>query len=427
MTYHNAQKFILNSPDTTKEAVAGERIRKLWSILGNPQRNIKYLRLTGSNGKTVSAEMLISSYKGTEHKLGCLTTTLRNDLRDNILIDGEPISFDAMAEYVERIYRTVNDINKDISSTSDTTDASVIPLPFILTKQEILLTVALMAFRESECKLCIIESDHKHADPTVFLPHPFAVAICGTIPSDSKNEIQMIRSYICHGIEEIISAPQDQVAYKVISDTCAAVNCRLTIPTKSELEIKKMTLSGSEFSYKGMDLKLGLCGKFQISNAIFVLEIINRLVQKGFTLSKEQIYEGLKNTKIPAKFEILSIMPTIIADSTHSDVAISTVCESMSEFKSVIGSKIRLCLPDGDIIDKYLSVLKKQNYSVSRVIVSGISSSDTNDNTFVYCKNTKELVKRILENLEKDEILLISGSSAFTLDVRYELLSKLGF
>ena len=54
MTYLNAQKYILNSPDEVRSDIAGKNLRKLWAELGNPQKNIKYIRLAGSNGKTVS-------------------------------------------------------------------------------------------------------------------------------------------------------------------------------------------------------------------------------------------------------------------------------------------------------------------------------------------------------------------------------------
>ncbi len=420
MTYHNAQKYITNSPDELQSTEQEENLRKLWSALGNPQRNIKYLRLAGSNGKTVCAEMLMSVYKDSDITVGCLTTTIRSDLRNNILINGSPLSYTMMSEYVEKVYRVAYNLNKDHEKSSSCC--------FVLTKQDILLTAALLAFKANDCKLCIIESDHKHADPTVFLPPPFAVAICGAIPCNSREDIHMIRSYICHGIQEIVSAPQDQDAYKIISDTCAAVNCRLTIPAKARLDIKKLTLGGSEFSYKDRDYKIALCGKFQISNSIFVLELIDRLASRGYPLSEEQIYNGLKNTKIPAKFEILSIMPTIIADSTHSEVAITTVCESMSDFRSMIGSKVRLCLPDGIIVDKYLKVLTEQNYDVKKIIVAASDAGESlQRDKFIYCKKTKELIKRMLENLESDEILLISGPSAFTLEVRYELLAQMGF
>ena len=422
MTYHNAQKYILSSPDVNPRKHPEELLRRLWSELGNPQKNINYIRLAGSNGKTISAEMMVSVLSKADISVGTLTTTLRPDLRYNVTVNGAPISFEKMAELVELIYRTVNRFRKEASDTDEGEFA------YTLTKQEILLCVALLIFKESNCELCLIESDHKRTDPTIFLPPPFMVAICGEIPSQSKSDIQMIRTYICHGIEEIISAPQDQNAYRIISNTCAAVNCRLTIPTKSTLSIEKLSLSGSEFQYKNKKYKIGLCGKFQVNNAIFVLELLERLVTKGYKLSYEQIYGGLRATKIPAKFEILSVTPTIIADSTHTDVAIPAVCESMSDFKDIIGSRIRVCLPEGSIVEKYLDTLKEQGYDVTRVMVFGADTEESyNGIPTLHCKKTKELIKNMLSDLGSDEILLISGPYTFTLNVRYELLSHLGF
>ena len=421
MTYHNAYKFIINSPDVTSNSASGDNLKLLWGMLGNPQRSIKHLRLVGSNGKTVCAELLRSAYKNSDVNVGCFTTVLRADLRSNIYINGEHISYEEIAEHVEKIYKIHYEQNKPERVMENGFELE-------LTKQEILLTAALLAFKANNCDFCIIENDHNHLDPTVFLPPPFSVAICGAIPCNNKDDVHMMRSYISHGIEEIVSAPQDQEAYKIISDTCAAVNCRLTIPAKAELKIGKITLSGSEFSYKGVDYKIGLCGKFQISNAIFVLEILERLSARGYGVSEECIKKSLRHTKIPARFEVLSIMPTIIADSTHSEVAISTVCESMSEFRDTIGSKIRLCLPCGEIIEKYLKTLSDQKFDVSKIVIAGEpQDAPYHSEDFIYCQKTKDLIQRILEDLEKDEILLISGPSSFTLEVRYELLAKLGF
>ena len=233
MTYHNAHKFIINAPDNVENTPGGNNIKILWELLGNPQRNLKCLLLAGSNGKTVCSELLMAAYKNSNIKVGCLTTTLRADLRSNIHINGSAISYDEMAKYVEKVYKIAYEYNRPEIIAQNGNE-------FILTKQEILLTAALLAFRENECELCFIEIDHNHADPTVFLPPPFAVAICGAIPCYNKDDVQMIRSYISHGTQEIISAPQDQEAYKIISNICSSVNCRLTIPVKSELKINKI-------------------------------------------------------------------------------------------------------------------------------------------------------------------------------------------
>lgn len=415
MTYNNAQKYILNSPDYIETDTPRENLRELWAELGNPQKNLKYLQLTGSNGKSVTAEMLVSVYKDTDFSIGSLTTSIRNDLRQNIVINGSPLSYIAMAGYVEAIYKIALKKNKQASDAKN----------YILTKQEILLTAALLAFRDEKCDICLIESDHNHTDPTIFLPPPFTVAICGVIPSQNKSEIQRIRSYISHGIEEIVSSPQDHEAYNLISNTCASVNCRLTIPAKSELQINQLSLKGSEFSYKGLEYKLSLCGKFQISNAIFAIELINRLSVRGYPVTYGQIFNGLKKTKLPAKFEILSIKPTIIADSTHSDVAISTVCESMSDFRNILGSKISLCLPDAPIVDEYVKVLTEKAYEIENIIIFG--EKDSENTNCIYCKTTEALVRTILDSVKEDAVLLISGPSSFTQEIRYELLLHLGY
>ena len=222
MTYHNAIKFIKNAPNVTpKDSSAADRITKLCTALGNPQKRIKYVRLAGSNGKTVCARMLISILNRAQINNGCLSMPISAEIRENVKINGLPISIDETVEYVETVCRAVNLINEQEQSDSQS---------FRPTAHEILLCVSLLAFVAHSCAICIIESDHEGEDPSRFIGAPFAAVICGRIPSSEKQEISKIRSYILRGVREIISAPQDQEAYKVISDTCASVNCRLSLP-----------------------------------------------------------------------------------------------------------------------------------------------------------------------------------------------------
>ncbi len=456
MTYLNAVKYILKAPSESPMSDSGAALRRIWDHLGNPQKKLKYLRLAGSNGKTVCAEMLMSVFKDSPLKMGCLTTPLRSELCENIRINASHVSYADFAHYTETVYRAILEINKQIRSeaerakdTKDTKDskdlkdlkemekdgesdsadpADMQTHEIVLTQNEILLTAALLIFRDMGCALCLIESDHNNPDPTRFLSAPFAAAICGTIPSNNSKEIKKIRTYISHGIQEIVSAPQDQNAYHVISQTCAAINCRLTIPTKAMLEIKKLSLFGTDFLYKGKSYHIGLCGQFQVTNATVVLEILEMLARRGYSLSEEQIQTGLKRARIPAKFEILSVSPTIIADSTHSDVAIETVCASMADFRSVIGSSLRLCLPDEHLLERYSKVLEKHSYTIDKSIIFSAGGTDPSPHAnTVQCASIRDTVTHALADLGQDEILLISGPYRFTAQIRYELLKKLGF
>ena len=400
MTYHNAVKYLQQLP---LESTDSSALPLLWEALDSPQRNLKYLRFTGSNGKTVCAELLLSAFERSEHTVGSLSLPVQNDGKRNIRINALPLPPEEFASYVERIVHALKAI---CAESSEDANAS-------LSQSELLLSVALLAFREHRCSFCVIESDASATDPTRRLPAPFAAAICGTIPAEHQKELQQIRSYIVHGIQEIVSAPQNQNAYRLISETCAAVNCRLTIPTKTELKIERLSLSGNEFSYKNEKYKLALCGKFQVTNATVVLELISMLARHGFPLEQAQIAEGLRQTKLPAKFEIISVSPTIVVDSTHSETAVEVVCESLADFQPILGDKLHLCLPSGALEEQYLHALTLHDFAI--------------DSITIYEKETnlKEMIASLLPKLSKADVLLVSGHCDQTLHIRDEILKKL--
>jgi dihydrofolate synthase/folylpolyglutamate synthase len=432
MTYHNAIKYVKNSPKSAKETVRFERIRLLCKHLGDPQKSIRYIRLAGSNGKTLCGGMLTSILKKAGIHTGYLAMPPRDDIRANIVIDTQALSMDDTVRYTTEIIEAVNRINEARRSSAISEDGTLLPdpEPFVPTSSEILFAMALVAFRDKNCKLCLIESDHEGYDPSLFMPAPFSAIICGTIPSEEKKEIARIRSYITRGVQEIVSAPQDQAAHRVLSDTCASVNCRLTLALKSAISVEKLTLRETEFSYKGNSYTLSLCGRFQIVNATVVLETVEMLARRGFEIPHEAIIEGLSSLNIPSKFEVLSVMPLIIADSTHTPVAIETVCDSMMDFKQMTGSDVRLCLPEGELIELYTKALTNRGYNVTEVI--SLSNDETLESReypcpVTLCKTIKTTVKTALDGLKKDTVLLISGKHTFTENIRYELLQRLGF
>ena len=407
MTYLNAKKYISSAPDAKQET--DTNILALLDAMGNPHRRIKYLRLAGSNGKTVCAEMLTSVMHAANYRVGCLRMPLRDEPRENVCIDKECLAMDEFSDLVAEV--------RSLSSN----------LSLTLTKAEILLAVAFLAFKNKNCNLYVIESDHFGEDPSRFLPAPFAAVICGTIPSHDTSAISRIRSYIRKGVQEIVSAPQNTEAHKVISETCYSVNCRLSIPSRTEIVCGRMTFVSTEFTYKGRPYSLGLCGDFQVYNAVLVLEVIDMLRRKGFNVPDEAVWSGFASVKIPAKFEVLSLSPVIIADSTHSPVAIETVCDSLAQFKQMTGNKIRLCLPAGDIVNNYLRALEARDYEVESIIISDADNEFTPPANAVVCKTPKSVAKAALCALTNDTVLLISGDHGFVIPVRYQILNSLYF
>lgn len=426
MTYHNAVKYVKSAPNVTpKDSAVSDRIAALSKALGNPQRNLKYIRLAGSNGKTICARMLTSILNKAGISSGCLSMPIHEEIRDNIRINGEPLSMEETVCYISAVREAVASINAD--------SESIFEGRFSATAHEILLFVAILAFNSHRCAVCIIESDHKGEDPSRSLSVlPFAAIICGIIPGASKSEMLKIRSYVSSGMREIVAAPQDEKAFSAIRDTCAAAGCRPTQAKISGIEIIRLALGGTDFIYKDRRYSLQVCGKFQTANAAIAIESANMLTRYGHKIKHEHIVEGLASVKAPCKFEILSAFPTIIADSTYAPIAIEAVCDSLADFKDVTGNKVRLCLPDGDLIPQYISALTERGYAIDKIsalMLEGVGEEERGetDVPLTLSKTPKHTAKDALAELGGDCILLISGPNNFTESLRRHILDILGF
>ena len=421
MTYHNAIKFIKNSPIAPPEnSSPAQRITDLRATLSNPQRKLKYIRLAGNNGKTVCARMLISILNSAGITNGCLSMPIYSEIRDNVRINGEPITMEETVSYVEQICQAVNRMNKGKSEEE----------LFRPTQNEIMLCIAMLAFMEHDCELCLLESDHSGNDPSKFIYLPIAAVICGKIPADDKEEIAKIRAYISRGIQEIVSIPQDTESFKIISDICANAGCRFTVPARTNFNITRLGLRNTEFNYKDNEYSLRLCGKFQALNALVAIEACEMLVRAGYNIEREHVRLGLSTATAPCKFEVISVSPAIIADSTHSAIAISTICDSLSDFKAMTGTNIKLCLPAGALVSQFAEALEQRGYCIKKV--SALAEADTTEShdypfSIKLLKTVKQTVKDALAELDPEEILFISGPINFTRAIRYEMLAVLGF
>lgn len=438
MTYHNAIKYITTAPQKTGITESLERTALLLARLGSPEHRLPYIRFAGSNGKTVCQAMLASILCESGMCVGSLLMPTHDDPRENIIINKAPLSIESTVKYVSLIASAVNTLSDKIAAAEGTADSSI-PESFISgkvsihpTKNEIIFLIALLAFRDAECDICLIEGDHNGVDPTKLLAPPNTVVICGTIPEENTKETHRIRSYLSSGISEVISAPQDSETYKIISSACARINCRLSVPMRSMLEVSRLSLGGSEFLYRGEKYKLSLCGRFQIQNAITVIEVVESLNRTGKSIPLEAVCRGLEKLSAPTKFETVSVSPTIIIDSTHKTEAVPTMCDTLGDFKEQIGSKIALCIcPDEPLISEYVSCLESLGFEVTELILPLFDKANPPEMTLncpvAVAPTPKAATKKIISTASEMGLVLITAPDTLSNKLRGEILKTLGF
>ncbi len=405
MTYLNAKKYIQNAVDVTPKNHDG--LAKALQQLSNPQKRLKYIRLAGANGKSVCLEMLRHITVSAGYDAGTLRMPLCEELRQNIYIGNTALGMTEFADYTALI--------RDVCTSND----------IILSKTEIMFAIALLAFRDAGCELCIIESSHGDVHISKLLPIPISVVICGSLSAGDKEQISDLRSYICRGIKEVVCATLTDTALNAVEAACVSAGCRLTRSHENTLKINKATFLTTEFAYRSHSYRINLCGRFQARNAALVIDTVDMLNRCGYKLDKNAVTIGLAAVKILGKFDVISISPVIIADSAHSPEALDNLCDTLAEITELKGKKIRICLPSLYDIDNICQRLTSNGYTAEKIFTT--SNDAIPENNTVFCKNIRTLASSALVGLSNDTALLIIGKEAFVENARYNILSKLGF
>ena len=97
--------------------------------------------------------------------------------------------------------------------------------------------------------------------------------------------------------------------------------------------VSKMDLSGTVITYGDYkDIKIPLLGEYQVFNASNVLTCVNILKKNGISISDDSVRQGLLKTKWPARFEIISEFPLVIADGGHNPQGVEGAADSVKRY-----------------------------------------------------------------------------------------------
>ena len=337
MTYDEALKYIHGiSNFFCKPGL--DRIRELCRGLGNPQNELKFVHVAGTNGKGSVCAMLSSVLCEAGYKVGLYTSPYVLEFNERMRINGRNIPNDTLARLTEKV-KTVADKMADRP-----------------TEFELITAIAFEYFKEEKCDIVILEVGMGgRLDATNIIEKPLLSVITGisidhtAFLGDTIEEIATEKAGIIKKNSVVLFGGDDPLAKTVIEQESAVMQSLLCITDYSELKIKSSDLNGSLFDYKTRrDIKISLLGSYQPKNASVVLDALDNLSGIGLRVSEEAIRRGLSNAKWPARFEIIEREPMIIFDGAHNPQGIEAAVRSI---KNYFGNK-KIIVISGVLRDK---------------------------------------------------------------------------
>ncbi|MBQ3100716.1 MAG: bifunctional folylpolyglutamate synthase/dihydrofolate synthase [Clostridia bacterium] len=306
-----------------KGSVPGlSRIGELLSLIGSPEKKMKYIHIVGTNGKGSTAAMLSSVLKTSGYKVGMYTSPFITVFNERMQINGEMISDAELAEITEFI-------KPYAESMSDK------PTEF-----ELITAVAFEYFHRNGCDIVILEAGMGgEFDATNVIPAP-EVAVITNIGLDHTEFLGDTLEKIAATKSGVVKKGCDCVLYPSSPEVEAAVKARCdaagTAMFKADFDsavLHRADLEGQIFDAgKYKELSLPLLGAHQIRNCAVVLCVIERLNARGYAISEEDIRHGLKNTVWQGRFEILSRDPLFIVDGGHNSQCIEALAANIRDY-----------------------------------------------------------------------------------------------
>ena len=318
MTYEEALSYI-HSICWKGSKLGLDRTRELLGKLDDPQKELKFIHIAGTNGKGSTAAMLSSILEEAGYRVGLYTSPFINRFNERMQVNHQPIPDEELAALTEYVRP-----HADAMADSPT-------------EFELITALAMVWFARQKCDIVVLEVGMGgELDSTNIIDVPEA-AVIAAMGLDHVKELGPTMADIARAKAGIIKEGGRVVSYggnpeadEVIAAVCRARNASLCQPDFSAIVPGDFSLEGQTFSYKGWrGLRIPLVGAYQMNNAAVVLETVEVLRQRGWSVSDEAVRQGLADTRWPARFEVLRRDPVFIVDGGHNPHGIRATAESL--------------------------------------------------------------------------------------------------
>ena len=304
---------------TTRLGLA--RTQELLHAMGDPQKQLRFVHVAGSNGKGSTCAMLASVLKAAGFKTGLYTSPYIQTFCERMQINGTNIGESELAAITERV-RVIADGMEDHPS-----------------QFELVTAIAMEYFAANRCDIVVLEVGMGGAlDSTNVIDAP-EVAVITNIGlehteylGNTLQEIAETKGGIIKPGCDCVAYPSDPIVMKTLSALCRARGVSLRIADTDELRHISSTIDGQRFSFHAWhDLHLPLLGAHQLRNAAVALTVIETLRERGWSIPDAAVRLGISQTKWPARMEVLHKAPLFLLDGGHNPQCAEALARAIAD------------------------------------------------------------------------------------------------
>lgn len=420
MTYEEARAFI---DDTARYgAVLGlTSVTELVRRLGNPQDDLKFVHIAGTNGKGSTLAYISTILKEAGYRVGRYISPTIFDYRERIQVNEEYITKEGLARLTAQVQEACRQMVQDGFSH---------PTTF-----EVETALAFLWFRGQCCDIVVLECGMGGLTDATNVVKTTLVSVFAEIGMDhmgflgnTVREIARIKGGIIKPETMAVSTAQRMEVREVLEEICREKNTGYREVWKEDIRDVRYGFENQSFSYREMkNLKPALSGSWQIENAALAVEAVLALGSSGFPVEEEQIRRGLSKTVWPGRFSVIDRHPLFLVDGAHNRDAADRLFETLQLYfpdKRKIFIAGVLADKEYDYIMKRLTPLAARVVTVMtpdnpRALPAAVLAEDIRN----YNENVEaagslaDAVRRVRAYAGEDDLILAFGSLSYLGDL----------
>ena len=396
------------------------RTLELLQKVGDPHRKLKFVHITGTNGKGSTAAMVASVLAQAGLRTGLYTSPHLWRFHERFQVNGQPIPDDTLGRLAQQV----------LQAGTGMADPA--------TEFELMTAVGMLYFLEAGCDIVVLEVGlGGRLDSTNVIPAPEA-AVITNIGLEHTQELGNTRALIAQEKAGIIKPGCRAILYhqsreveEVVEEACRQVGVKLTVTRPEELELLSLSPQGQTFRYRGQGpFRISLLGEHQLQNAAVALETLWTLRDLGWPVTGQAIEKGLEKTVWPARMELARRHPDVLLDGGHNPQCMAALHRALEQLYP--GKK--LLFLTGVLGDKDYPAMMGELLPLAKTFVTitpdserALSARDlaaylkSRGGQATPCQTTQEGLERVLELAGPEDTVCVCGSLYMIGQVRHLL------
>ncbi len=309
-----------------------DTMRELMNRLGNPQDQIQWIHVAGTNGKGSIAAFVSQILGEAGYPVGryCSPAVFCEEEKIQTF-SGETktwdnISREEMAELMTRI-----------RGAAEAMESEGLAGPTVF---ELETAMAFCHLARKQCAYAVLETgmggdlDATNVVKTVCCSVFSSISIDHSrFLGDCLEEIAGHKAGIIKPGRPVVMAEQKQSVESVIKARCEAMHSTLWAVNSGKLQVIQDDAEGQTLCYGSFPpVHTSLVGVFQRENISAALETVCCLREEGVVISEDAVKKGIQNTVWPGRMERVGTNPWIFLDGAHNPDAAEKLAKTLQKY-----------------------------------------------------------------------------------------------